>query len=266
MKAMLEDPIDVLYLTQMLGARYVIPKIAEGMLRQTFTEVMGDSEREEVTTSTILMFHTGSVLCIGCKSKAQARLAMELFISHASQVLGKPLSLRNVCVTNLVTSESIGVRVNVSKAGEQYSSDVTYNPRTFSGAHYYVPHTRMTVIFFSTGRFIITGVPNAQTLQEGYARAVGVIRAFAVDDSVPHYELVKSNKISPREQEELLADAAKRTRVADSVFDDILFAACDCAPAAAASLSFARAAELRAALASARKEGATSRRVAHSVP
>ncbi|MFH1328593.1 MAG: TATA-box-binding protein [Candidatus Bathyarchaeota archaeon] len=131
-----------------------------------------------------LIFSSGSIVCTGAKSTAQARLAVRMVVK----------TLRNrgiiiphnpeVHIQNIVGSANLGVDINMEKTAEALERTI-YEPEQFPGIMYRMEEPKVNILIFVNGKLVITG---AKSEEQVYQATVNIQRKLEEADVIFHRE------------------------------------------------------------------------------
>jgi transcription initiation factor TFIID TATA-box-binding protein len=103
--------------------------------------------------ATILLFRSGKMVCIGVKNEDDVRESFRKIL----EICQIHVDFIDFKIHNYVGSNSIGYCIDLRKFYEKFKSLCLYEPEIFPGLTYKMVNQKITVILFSSGKFIITG-------------------------------------------------------------------------------------------------------------
>ena len=122
--------------------------------------------------ATVLLFHTGKVVCIGTKSLQQLEEAGHQF-THILILLGYQPIFSGFRVCNMVSSWSSGGRLNIEKLYTEQGG--FYEPERFPAMQYYV--NNVTLLIFYTGKVVATGAKRQEELNVAHEKISCILKA-----------------------------------------------------------------------------------------
>ena len=132
---------------------------------------------------TFLVFPTGKIVCVGCKTREGARSASSFFLHHLSATCGCFLEEATHAVRNIVSATEIGHSVHLEDFARQFPQHCSYEPEVFPGLTYLYKHGRDTYTFllFSTGKVVITGVKEESQVSTCVAHLQHIMSLYNAD-------------------------------------------------------------------------------------
>ena len=115
---------------------------------------------------TFLIFPTGKIVCVGCKTPQRARDASIFLMTHLRNSCGLFLEDGTHTVRNLVSASRFPHEIDLVTLASIFPLRCMYEPEVFPGLTYKGgQHTEgATFLVFSSGKVVITGVQNEETL------------------------------------------------------------------------------------------------------
>lgn len=120
--------------------------------------------RSQLPKYTALLNVNGKVIITGVLSKDQARQAVydiSIKITTIGFEVGTPEVLE--CV-NMTAAINIQPFSKYNELSSQVNKEIFYEPEVFPGMIYHFPTTKLTAIIYHTGKLIITGARDTNTL------------------------------------------------------------------------------------------------------
>ena len=111
---------------------------------------------------TMIMFASGNLTIMGATSKFNS-LNRILDLKEKYNILCK-----NIRVTNIVcTSQLVDYEIDLMKIYKKWPQYCVYDPNLFPGCTVNIPDTCMKVNLFSSGKVVLSGGTNNETIQNG---------------------------------------------------------------------------------------------------
>ena len=104
-----------------------------------------------------LIFRTGAVTLTGIKSMEAGQKAAEHLIAKLAG-LGLTLDIVSLNVKNHVLSFNAGIPIHLPSFYEKHSSESSYETELFPGLIYKPKAMKVTILIFSSGKMIATGI------------------------------------------------------------------------------------------------------------
>lgn len=130
--------------------------------------------------ATILMFSTGSLVCIGSKSREKGYAAVCRLCDELSRVLGREVRPVHFVVCNLVASDHYPTRVVLPMLKRAYPSCCLYDPDLFPGARFLHHESSITFTVFGSGSVNFTGVNDRSRMKTAFLQMCRIIEACSV--------------------------------------------------------------------------------------
>jgi transcription initiation factor TFIID TATA-box-binding protein len=122
--------------------------------------------------SAALVFASGSAVCTGTKSHAQALEAARRFIGIFQRYHGIECTFRDFGVRNVVASASCPYKIHINDLdlSQGYGNYCSYSPERFPGLTYRdsASYNSITFLVFVGGKVVITGAKNADELERAW--------------------------------------------------------------------------------------------------
>lgn len=139
--------------------------------------------------ATALIFKTGTMNIVGCRTEEAAMLAARKF-TRILALLKFKVSIEHFNIASMVATCSCGFEISLEQLAhaQGHSKFSSFNPETFAGLIYKIPQPRVTVILFHSGKMILTGAKNIQTLNEAAEWIYPVLVQFEKKPFIPDQE------------------------------------------------------------------------------
>ncbi len=133
--------------------------------------------RQREPKATGLIFETGKLQVLGCKSVADAKLTCRKF-AKMLQKLGFRSKLENFNVQNIVGHAD--TRMLIRLEGLHYSQPrfCKYEPELFPGLVYEILQPKMKVLVFAKGKLVLLGAKREKDLDTAMEKLYPVLREF----------------------------------------------------------------------------------------
>jgi len=110
-----------------------------------------------------LVFRTGKIVVVGCKSEEHIEKAIKMLIKQISKVFGDIPSSLSVKIQNIVATADLGYEIDLETLSERLEHSV-YIPDEFPGLVYRAGAGKPSVLIFSSGRIVITGATSVEDI------------------------------------------------------------------------------------------------------
>jgi len=118
-----------------------------------------------------LFFSSGRVVCTGCKSKEDARVALHKLKNLFELVLDLELRVDDLELRNIVCSRHLGYAVDLHKLHADAKWISAYDPELFPGFHLFCWDLETMLKLFSSGSLIVTGIKSLAIAEQSFLRA-----------------------------------------------------------------------------------------------
>jgi transcription initiation factor TFIID TATA-box-binding protein len=135
--------------------------------------------------ATALVFKPGKAVISGAKSIRDVTRAVKRLVEIFRDA-GLDIGRAEIVIQNIVVQADFGANVNLDRASALLDGDVLYDPEQFPGIIVRLEDPKATVLIFSSGKAIITGLRR----EEDIAKTVEKI----------YNELQRTKSLIPREQ------------------------------------------------------------------
>lgn len=118
-------------------------------------------------SATFLVFSSGKFVCTGTQSEEKGRKAIACFLQLLQTKSLVSANCTFECgVKNVVASIVInGASISLNRFTAQFKPSV-YEPDRFPAAIYHLPQSKATLLVFSSGKLICSGVGDKETLND----------------------------------------------------------------------------------------------------
>jgi len=123
--------------------------------------------------ATCLLFESGNMVVIGCKSEVLAKEAANYFVNIFKTVLTEA-NLINFRISNIVVSVSLNHDIDLDLLDNLLGCKSRFLPEFFPGLH--IKREELTIIVFRTGKVIFTGSPKMSTVHKEYEGIILALR------------------------------------------------------------------------------------------
>lgn len=131
--------------------------------------------------TTISFFDTGKILCTGSPSASSALYAVLLFLAKLNKRLNQNYEVWNFVVQNIVSSFSLGYRLNVdmfyTDNKQTPNGTATYDPNLFRGCSY-IDEEGLVFVLFASGKVVLTGAKTWQAAQDAYEKMTPLLEKY----------------------------------------------------------------------------------------
>jgi len=135
--------------------------------------------------STTLVFHSGRLVLTGAGSESAALTAIYIFYRMLLRVHPR-LVIKEIAVQNIVASGTLGKCVQLDKLAAKYALDAIFDANLFPGLRLHLQSPNVTLLIFSKGRVVLTGITSRQDLERAWALARTIVRQFLTDADISH--------------------------------------------------------------------------------
>ena len=126
---------------------------------------------QKVDSKTLLIFSSGKVNVTGVTSMSDAIDLIETIFPD-QQII-------NYRIANMTTSFVIPIKLNYRRLLDECKT-IQYEPECFPGIYWREPHSKIIVIFFHSGKGIITGSSNYVDLYKSYLNFLQEMSVYEV--------------------------------------------------------------------------------------
>lgn len=111
-----------------------------------------------------LIFRTGKVVVVGCKSVEEVDAAVRRILRAVSSVVGDVPNDYTIQIQNLVVTAELGREVDLETLSERLEHSM-YIPEEFPGLIYKPGVGKPSALIFSTGRVVVVGATSVEDAQ-----------------------------------------------------------------------------------------------------
>lgn len=128
--------------------------------------------------TTHLLFPSGRIICIGCKSEEDGRLALRK-VCRLLQKLGvKNSKFENFTIQNMVANCAVGFPIRLEGLAYGHSKYCKFEPEVFPGVVYRMVSPKCCLLIFVSGRMLITGCKSRETIKRAFSNIYPVLLDF----------------------------------------------------------------------------------------
>lgn len=119
--------------------------------------------------ATVMLFTSGKYNIAGAESYIGIEKAKEKFLSKLEQVVGKSLQSDDFEIRFVVCTADLGTELDLAEVMVALGAEETeYEPEQFPALFYRPKNENWFALMFRTGKIIVEGGPELDTLEEGY--------------------------------------------------------------------------------------------------
>lgn len=119
--------------------------------------------KNEDPKATILIFSTGKTVCTGARRIEDAREAIHKIIPMMCDIGITVDEDPEIVISNIVASVDLKSKLNLDAIAAGFGLDnVEYEPEMFPGLIYRLSEPKAVVLFFGSGKLILTGCKNPE--------------------------------------------------------------------------------------------------------
>lgn len=120
--------------------------------------------REPRTTA--LVFKTGKMIVTGAKDVQESQNASHLYVKII-QRCGFPAKVSDHKISNISATVDFGFPIRLEGLMYAHHSNCTYEPELFPGLVYRMQSPKVVLLIFVSGKVVITGAKDVQSLTQG---------------------------------------------------------------------------------------------------
>ena len=124
--------------------------------------------------TTIILFESGTALCLGARKMAHAREAFGTVESRLRKI-GIPCRLNDLEVRNITCSGNVGRELNLDKMAMKLEN-TEYEPQQFPGLVFKTFSPDVTFILFENGKVVSAGAKSAQDIIDSHKALMHALR------------------------------------------------------------------------------------------
>ena len=106
----------------------------------------------------LVFFGNGKLNCTGAKSKEEAEFAIRKVMGYLKEAGFELYGNPKIEIQNIVVTADLEVELNLDELATLENSE--YEPEQFPGLVYKINNPKVTVLFFGSGKIVITGLKN----------------------------------------------------------------------------------------------------------
>ena len=130
--------------------------------------------------TTALIFASGNMVCTGAKDELRARLAGRKYVA-ALRSAGFDVRFCNFRIQNLVASSAVPGLLRLTEMARDYGACCGYEPDLFPGLVLRVHDPKVVFLCFRSGKIVITGARNRETIHTSYGKVYSMILSNYVE-------------------------------------------------------------------------------------
>lgn len=123
--------------------------------------------------STFLVFASGKIVIVGCKTLNAVKLAVSNFCKLLTSETGTNFKWDNLEIKNSVFTASSNYKVDLNVLKERLNKTAVFEPELYPSV--VVNVLKATVLIFASGKLIITGVKTKEAAQAAFANILPTI-------------------------------------------------------------------------------------------
>ncbi len=109
-----------------------------------------------------LIFQSGKIICLGNKSKANAKKAISKIVSRLRKIGVSVPNKYKIKTVNIVVTDNLGKELDLGELAFQLEES-EYEPEQFPGLVYRIFEPKVSFLLFSSGRIVCAG---AKTMKD----------------------------------------------------------------------------------------------------
>ena len=119
--------------------------------------------------TTLLIYESGRIVCLGAKSVDGSKDSVEAFVKHLNSS-SYYCKLSEFRITNLVGSSLLGYKIRLDTLYEANRRKCYWEPELFPGLQYRFIYLGVTVVAFASGKMFVTGAKSWNQIEEAVKR------------------------------------------------------------------------------------------------
>lgn len=131
--------------------------------------------RSRIPKTTALVFKSGKMVCTGAKNEIESRSGVEKFIKIIRQIGFYEAKMKDYNIRNIVATVNFKMPIRLDTILYAFRVNCMYEPEIFPGLIYRPNDSRVVVIFFMTGKVVITGSKSTEELNHAYNSVLKII-------------------------------------------------------------------------------------------
>lgn len=133
--------------------------------------------RKTKPRGTCMIFKSGKIVIIGCESENESELLAHKITKDINRCLNIRLSVDSYRITNIVASGHLPAGLDLGRIADDCLGVKDDN---FPGLVYKMGHPIKTALIFSSGRVLLCGGLNRETLEEAYLKIRSNLSGYMV--------------------------------------------------------------------------------------
>mmetsp|Transcript_41503 Transcript_41503/g.129933 ORF Transcript_41503/g.129933 Transcript_41503/m.129933 type:complete len:226 (-) Transcript_41503:225-902(-) len=170
-----------------LGARMELRQIATSIRNAEYTPKRFPAailRLRKPHRATALIYGSGKMVVLGCKSHDDARRAAQYF-AKLIQKIDQPANMREFKVQNMVGTCDMGFPIRLEKLVYTHAKFASYEPELFPGLIYRMQAPKMVILAFVSGKFVVTGAKNIEDMRKAVEKIHPVLLECRKEESQP---------------------------------------------------------------------------------
>ncbi|BFU23772.1 transcription initiation factor TFIID, putative [Entamoeba histolytica HM-3:IMSS] len=169
--------------TFQLGVKLELRKIVQKARNAEYNpkRFAGAIMRISSPKSTALIFQTGKIVCTGTRSIEESKIASKKYAKIIKKI-GYPIHYSNFNVQNIVGSCDVKFQIALRTLVDSYLAFCQYEPEVFPGLVYRMASPKVTLLVFSTGKVVLTGAKDEESLNLAYKNIYPILLANRKED------------------------------------------------------------------------------------
>ncbi|MEM4584202.1 MAG: hypothetical protein QXE70_10780 [Ignisphaera sp.] len=111
-----------------------------------------------------LIFRTGKIVVVGCRNEEHVNEALKTLVKQISKVIGNLANKLTVHIQNIVAIADLGYEIDLESLSKKLKHSI-YIPDEFPGLIYRSGVGKPSVLVFSSGRIVVAGATNIDTVR-----------------------------------------------------------------------------------------------------
>nr|pir TATA box-binding protein - Entamoeba histolytica [Entamoeba histolytica] len=166
-----------------LGVKLELRKIVQKAINAIYNpkRFAGAIMRISSPKSTALIFQTGKIVCTGTRSIEESKIASKKYAKIIKKI-GYPIHYSNFNVQNIVGSCDVKFQIALRTLVDSDLAFCQYEPEVFPGLVYRMASPKVTLLVFSTGKVVLTGAKDEESLNLAYKNIYPILLANRKED------------------------------------------------------------------------------------
>ena len=140
---------------------------------------------------TALIFSSGKLVCTGCKSKNEARLALLYYVHVIRTKLALDVGIYEFEILNMVASAFLGHTVSLPRLFLKHNKESSYEPELFPGLIFRQIDCPVVFLVFDSGRIVLTGAKEESEIRNAWVHITALLHAVRASVTNPSPEVDK---------------------------------------------------------------------------